>query len=513
MDTPLSFSAPARTQGEGPYPRLILRNVTVIDGTGAPPQGPVDVVVEGNRIAQVYLVGSSTAHMQGDHRPEVGPGGREIDLRGAYVLPGFVDAHGHISSQDKTPSMQYSYSLWLGHGVTSVRDPGSFRNGLALTKRDADRSAANEIAAPRIWPYVGFGEGRTEPFRTPEEARAWVRDVAAKGARGVKFFGYRPDIYEAALDELGRLGLGSACHHAQLHVAEVNALTSARFGLRSLEHWYGLPEALFTDRRVQHFDVHFNYEDEQQRFYEAGQLWHQAAGPGSARWDEVIAELISLDLTLVPTFSVYIAMRDVERAVGYPWHRDYTIPSLWEFWKPSRTRHGSAFYDWTTEMEVAWRQNYQRWMAFVRDYHRRGGRVVTGTDSGFIFNLWGFANVQEMELLREAGLHPLEVIHAATLAGAELLGAENDLGSVTPGKLADLVVVDENPLANLKVLYGNGRLRLDGEGQLRREGGVRYTVKDGIVYDARALLAEVRAWVEEERAQRGLPPGEVGTLG
>lgn len=507
MNLPKEFAAPPRTVGEGPYSRLILRNVTVIDGTGAPAQGPVDVVIEGNRIAQVYLVGSSTAHMQGANRPEPGPGGREIDLRGSYVLPGFVDAHGHISSADKTPSTQYSYNLWIGHGVTSIRDPGSFRNGLALTRQEADRSAASEILAPRITPYVGFGEGRSEPFRTPEEARAWVREVADQGAAGVKFFGYRPDIFEAALDELGRLGLGSACHHAQLHVAQVNALTSARWGLKSLEHWYGLPEALFTDRRVQHFDVHFNYEDEQQRFFEAGQLWLQAAEPGSARWDEVIAELIELNLTLVPTFSVYIAMRDVERVVGYPWHRDYTVPTLWDFWKPSRSRHGSAFYDWTTEMETAWRHNYARWMAFVHDYHERGGRVVTGTDSGFIYNLWGFANVQEMELFREAGFHPLEIIRAATLSGAELLGTSQDLGSVTPGKLADLVVVDENPLANLKVLYGNGRLRLDDGERVERSGGVHFTIKDGILYDARAVLAEVRATVEAERSRRG----ETGT--
>lgn len=504
MSTPEdAHAAPDRRIGEGPYPRLILRNATVIDGTGAPPQGPADVVIEGNRIHQIHLVGSPTARMQGADRPDPGPGGREIDVRGGYVLPGLIDSHGHIAPANKAPSTQYAYSLWLAHGVTSIRDPGCFVNGLDFTRREADRSARNEIAAPRITPYVGFGEGRDAPFRTPDEARAWVQSIAERGAAGVKFFGYRADIFQAALEELNRLGLGSACHHAQIHVAQANALTTARWGLRSLEHWYGLPEALFTDQRVQNFDVHFNYEDEQQRFYQAGQLWRQAAAPGSGRWNDVIDELVALGLTLVPTFSVYIGMRDVERVMAYPWHAEHVLPSLWEFWKPSRQSHGSVFYDWGTEMEVAWRHNYRRWMDFVRDYHNRGGRVVTGTDSGFIYNLWGFSQVQEMELLREAGLHPLEILRAATLSSAELLGVAGEVGSVTPGKLADLAVVDENPLANLKVLYGNGRLRLTDEGDLERQGGARYTIKDGIVYDARAILEEVRAEVREARARQG----------
>jgi hypothetical protein len=510
MTSSVTPSAPDRTIGEGQYPRLILRNVTVIDGTGAPPQGPADVVIEHNRIAQVYLVGSPTARMQSATRPEPGPGGRVLDLAGSYVLPGLFDCHGHISSPDRSPSTQYSYSLWLAHGVTSVRDPGCFRNGLDLTRLEADRSAANEIAAPRIWPYVGFGEGRDEPFRTPEQAREWVRSVAARGAAGVKFFGYRADIFRAAIEELNRLGLGSACHHAQVHVAQVNALTSARWGLKSLEHWYGLPEALFEDRRVQHFDVAFNYEDEQQRFYEAGRLWQQAAAPGSSRWNAVIDELVSLDFTLVPTFSVYIGMRDVERVAAYPWHADYTAPTLWEFWKPSRQNHGSVFYDWSTEMEVAWRHNFATWMTFVRDFHNRGGRVAAGTDSGSIFNLWGFSNVQEMELLREAGLHPLEVVRAATLSSAELVGASDELGSITPGKLADLLVVGENPLANLKVLYGTGRLHLSESGSVERKGGVRYTIKDGIVYDAASLRESVRAMVAGERERLGVPAPTLG---
>ena len=115
-----------------------------------------------------------------------------------------------------------------------------------------------------------------------------------------------------------------------------------------------------------------------------------------------------------------------------------------------------------------------------------------------------------MELLREAGFHPLEVIRSATLNGAEALGVADEIGSIEPGKLADLVVVDANPLANLKVLYGTGAIRVNGDNEVERHGGVKYTIKDGIVYDAKELLADVRALVDAAKAESDVviaPPG------
>ena len=147
-------------------------------------------------------------------------------------------------------------------------------------------------------------------------------------------------------------------------------------------------------------------------------------------------------------------------------------------------------------------------MRFVNEYKNRGGRVVVGSDAGYIFQLYGFGFIQEMELLQEAGFHPLEVIWSATLKGAEALGLDDEIGSIQIGKKADLVILDEDPLENLKMLYGTGWIRLnDDTGEVERVGGVRWTVKDGIVYDARALLDDVGRMVEEAKAERGIPPG------
>lgn len=494
--------APPRAEGEGPFSRLILRGATLINGTGAPAFGPVDIVIEKNRIVQVKSVGHPGIAVDPAERPKAGKEDREIDLAGMYVLPGFVDMHGHIGGKEQGTPAEYVFKLWMGHGITTIRDPGS-GNGIDWTLMEKAKSARNEITAPRIQAYVTFGQGREAPFTTPEEGRAWVAQMAAKGADGLKFFGYRPDIMKAAIEEGKRRGLRSACHHAQLDVARVTALDSARWGLTSMEHWYGLPEALFTDRTIQNYPLDYNYNDESHRFGQAGRLWRQAALPYSERWNQVMNELIALDFTIDPTFTIYEASRDLMRARRAEWHEEYTLPSLWDFYRPSRNAHGSYWFYWTTEDEVEWKNNYRLWMTFVNEYKNRGGRVTAGSDSGFIYKLYGFDYIRELELLREAGFHPLEVIRAATLKGAEALGLARDIGSVEPGKLADLVVVEENPLANLAVLYGTGAIKLNDKNEVVRVGGVRYTIKDGIVYDARKLLADVRRIVKEAKDKSG----------
>jgi imidazolonepropionase-like amidohydrolase len=493
--------APEVKEGEGPFPQLIIRGVTLIDGTGAPPIGPVDVVVRNNRIDRIAIVGYPGVPTTPDRRPKLEPGGKELNAEGTFMLPGFIDMHGHIGGS-QAPFAEYVFKLWMAHGITTVRDPAC-GNGLDWVLEHKQKSARNLITAPRIFAYTVFGQGSEKPISTPEMAREWVRNNKAKGADGIKFFGAAPDIMQAALEENKKLGLRSACHHAQMDVARWNVLKSARAGLTSMEHWYGLPEALFTDRTIQDYPLDYNYQNEQHRFENAGRLWKQAAPPFSAHWNKVMDELLQLDFTLDPTFNIYEASRDLHRARRAEWHEEYTLPQLWTFFQPNRRAHGSYWFAWGTEQEVAWRENYRLWMTFVNEYKNRGGRVTTGSDSGFIFQLYGFAYIRELELLREAGFHPLEVIRSATLFGAQALGAEKDLGSIEVGKLADFVIVDQNPLENLQVLYGTGAIKLTPDNKVTRVGGVKYTIKDGIIYDAKKLLADVRKMVADEKARLG----------
>jgi imidazolonepropionase-like amidohydrolase len=496
-------------EGEGPFKRLIIRGATVVDGSGAPPIGPMDIVIEGNRITEIRGVGFPKVAIDPERRPKDAT--KEIDGSTMYVLPGFVDLHGHPGGTDQGTTAEYVFKLWLAHGITTVRDPGS-GNGLDWTVHERDRSARNEIVAPRIVPYAFTGRSMWDggAIDTPEQARKFAQWAAKNGAAGLKIIGgggdaiYDPDVLGALMDEAKKQKLGTTTHLAQMGVARMNILQAARLGMRGMEHWYGLPEALFADRTVQDYPADYNYLDEQNRFGEAGRLWKQAAPPGSAKWNAVMDELIALGFNIDPTFTIYEASRDLSRAMNAEWHDRYTLPSLWKFYEPSRKAHGSYWFDWTTRDEIEWKTNYRLWMTFINEYKNRGGRVTTGSDSGYIYKLYGFDYIRELELLQEAGFHPLEVIRAATFHGAEELheasGKRPEYGLVRAGMLADLVLVEQNPLANLKVLYGTGAIRVNDEtGKVERVGGVKYTIKDGIVYDAKKLLADVEKIVAAAR--------------
>ena len=480
--------------GEGPFNQLIIRGITLINGDGSPPRGPVDIVVENNIIVGIHVVGYPGVEIEEKNRPKLRKDGKELDATGMYLLPGFIDMHGHIGGKSQGASPSYVFKLWMAHGITTIRQPSGI-NAKELKRL----STENKIIAPRIFDYVGFGSGSKKPITTPEMAREWVRNNAKNGADGIKFFGSEPEIMAAALDENKKLGLGSACHHAQLSVARWNVLHSARAGLTSMEHWYGLPEALFDDKTVQNYPLDYNYQNEQHRFEEAGKLWQQAAEPYSDHWNKVMNELLDLDFTLDPTFNIYEASRDLQRARRAEWHETYTLPSLWKFYEPSKISHGSYWHYWGTEQEVAWKKNFQLWMIFINEYKNRGGRVTAGSDSGFIYQLYGFAYIRELELLREAGFHPLEIFRSATLNGAEALGWDDKIGSVQIGKLADFVIVEENPLQNLKVLYGTGAIKLTESNEVVRVGGVKYTIKDGVIYDAKRLLNDVKKMVDMQK--------------
>jgi hypothetical protein len=423
-----------------------------------------------------------------------------------YVLPGFVDMHAHLGGIPQGTPAEYVLKLWMAHGVTTAREVAA-GNGLDWTLRHGRRSAANAITAPRLAVYPALGTDRDAPITTPEAARTWVQRMADAGANGLKFFEAPPDVLEAAIQEADAQGLRTAMHHAQTGTARYDVLDTATWGLTTGEHFYGYPEALFTERSIQDFPSDYNYQDEGDRFRYAGHMWQQAAEPGSGRWNMVLDSLRALDFTMVPTFGIYEANRDLMRARRAEWHDTYTLPSLWNYYKPSFKNHGSYHYDWSSGDEAAWDTHYDRWMRFVNEYKNRGGRVGVGSDSGFIFKLYGFGYVRELELLREAGFSPLEVIRSATLEGAKALGRADEIGSVEVGKQADLVLVDQNPLANLKVLYGTKALKFNKDTrELRRVGGVDYTIKDGIVFDAERLLQDVAQMVRTAKEDAGMAP-------
>jgi len=468
------------------YDRLAIRNATIINGNGTPASGPADIVIQGNTIAEVVWLDPVALREGRARRPAADA---EIDATGKYVLPGLINAHGHVQEErgGVAQPLDYELKLWLASGITTVRDVGSdTRKTLALR----ERSRLNEIAAPRLYVYALFG---TRPAPTnPEQARARVRELKALGVDGIKTTGIDRDILGALLDEARKVGLKVA-HHAG--VEETNAWDDIRFGTSTIEHWYGIPDAAIPGG-VQGFPADYDYRDEVDRFRYAGRLWREA---DSARLASVLDAMVAAKVAWVPTLVIYEASRDLQRAQTQPWFADYLHPTLEQYFRPDPANHGSYFFGWTTTDETFWKENYRIWMKALRDFERRGGLIGAGEDAGFIYQMYGFGLIRELELHEEAGFHPIKVIQHATGNNARILGEEHRLGRIRAGYLADLIVVNGNPLANLKVLYPTGVEEIQG-GRAVRTGGVEWTIKDGIPYHAPTLLREVKEIVAAARA-------------
>lgn len=492
----LAVEASAQTRGlqSGVRPaRYVIRNALVIPGNGTPATGPFDIVIEGNTIADMVPL-DPVAVKAGTARRPAAP--VEVDATGKYVLPGLINAHGHVQdARGGLPQpLEYELKLWLASGVTTVRDVGS------NTRRTLDlraASAAGTVAAPRILVYASFGGGGdavdSRGIRTPADARARVRQLKALGVDGIKSVGIDRDLMQPMLDEAKKVGLPVA-HHAG--VEETNAWDDIRFGTRSIEHWYGVPDAALRDG-VQSFPADYNYDDEVDRFRYAGRLWREA---DPERLSRVLQAMVDSGVAWVPTLVIYEASRDLLRAQNQPWFKDYLHPSLEEYFRPNPANHGSYFIGWSSTDEAYWKENYRIWMAALREFSRRGGLIGTGEDAGFIYQLYGFGLIRELELFQEAGFHPLKVLQHVALNNARILGLEDKIGRVRPGHLADLLLVNGNPLEDLKVLYPTGTEAIVN-GKAVRTGGIEWTIKDGIPYHGPTLLREVKELVAAARAR------------
>jgi imidazolonepropionase-like amidohydrolase len=468
------------------YPRLIVRNAIIIEGNGTPASGPKDIVIENGRITSIVALDPVAVGRGTAQRPQ---GDVEIDAAGKYVMPGLINAHAHVQEERGgiPQPLDYELKMWLACGITTVRDVGS---NTPKTLQLRQQSAAGEVAAPRIFVYPMFNQPSTP--QNADDARARIREYKAMGADGVKILGVYRDVMEALEDEAHKLGLRVA-HHTG--VEETNAWDDIKFGTTSIEHWYGIPDAAIESGR-QDFPARYNYNNETDRFRYAGRLWREA------NWDllmKVFDGMVAAHVAWDPTLDIYEASRDLQRAQNQPWFHEYLHPTLAKYFEPNPANHGSYFIGWTSTDEAFWKENYRIEMAALLEFEKRGGLIGCGDDAGFIYQMYGFGLIRELELHQEAGFQPLIVIQHATANNAKILGQETHIGRVRTGYQADLLVVNGNPLENLKVLYPGGFDDMR-DGKVVHTGGVEWTIKDGIPYHAPTLAAEVREIVAKARA-------------
>jgi hypothetical protein len=484
--------------GEGPYASLVIRNAMVIPGHGGPPAGPYDIKIEGNRITEMVPFDPVTAERAGA-RPRM-TGDRIIDAAGKYVMPGMLDLHTHIRTLPM--ELEYVYYLKLAMGVTTMVNAAD--RGYDDAMREARRSAANEIVAPRMFPLVSYGAGTAFKGRQLDDPALAPQVVAAMAANGVRVISMDPlgwslELVTAIAQAAKARGLITSFHLQPANTAVTQAVRAACAGVTMIEHHYGYAESSL-DGSAQDFPRSYEYGNENERFREAGRVWTYA---NRERLLGAVADsLVRCGVTMLPTRVVYEANRDLLRATSLPWTERYTHQALWNWNLPNPAFHGAYHYDWTSDDEYNWTAAYRLWGDLIYEFNRRGGAVAFGTDDNYIWATPGFSTVRELQLARETGMRTLEVLRSATWQSARTLG-EPQLGLVRPGYLADLLLVDGNPAANLKLLYSFGDLALDRAGQMVRTGGIVHTIRDGVVYNNAALMAEVERMV---RASRRLAP-------
>jgi imidazolonepropionase-like amidohydrolase len=479
------------------YKRLLIKNAMVIYGNAEPPFGPANICVEDGLI---YRVGSVPRGWVPD---------AEIDATGKYVMPGIIN--GHIHLQDERGGIpqpfQYEMNLYLAAGATTIRDVGA---DWAKAKEWRARSADHSLIAPRILLYERIWAAKGS--HAAELVREGVRYAKEQGVDGLKLSGMDRDLAEALMDEAKKQKLRTAVHIA---VDETTARDWAELGITSIEHFYGVADAALDG--IQNFPPEHNASNEIHRFGRAGELYIQP-NLNRKKLSDVLDLMIKNNVFWCPTLSIYVASRDAIRAQNQPWFKDYLHPTLEQYFVPDLRNHGSYFLGWTNTQEVRWKKNYQVWMEALKEFDVKGGIITVGDDAGFIYSIYGFGQVHEMELLEEAGFHPLEVIKMATVNGAKMIGMEDRLGRVRQGFIADLLVVNGNPVENLRLLnpagtdvvtydkkvVNNYAALVPGDPKIKvvRGGGIEWTIKEGIAYNVPTLMKEVKDMVSQGRAER-----------
>jgi len=485
--------------------RLLIKNAMVLPGPATPAYGPTDILSEDGIITRI---GNS-----GRGWPEAD---MVIDAAGKYVMPGIVNTHMHWHEERVGPiPIQYERDLYLAAGVTTAREVGGV---FEKTKQWRSESAAHTIVAPRIVLYPMLANllkpGEAPPVQ-PEQWRALVRRAKEEGADGVKLIGpMDKDQAAAAIDEAKKVGLPTTVHVA---VGEAKARDFIDDGVNCIEHFYGIADSALDG--IQDFPPDMNLSNEIHRFGRAGELYIQK-NLNHEKLSQLLDDMVAKHVAWSPTLSTYEATRDLIKAQNLPWYKDYLHPSLEDYMKPSMTRHGTFWIGWTTTEEINWRRNYQVWMAALHEFGLKGGVITTGDDSGFLYgSMYGFGISRELEMQQEAGFAPLEVIEHATLNGAKVLGLSDRVGRVRQGMVADLLVVNGNPLDNLRVMNPYGTDLMSYKGQIINNfsgvvkpgdpdvkmvhgGGIEWTIKDGIPYHVPTLMKEVKDMVAKARAER-----------
>ena len=434
-------------------PRMIIWDVTLIDGTGAPPAPHMAVVVQFGKIQAI--------------RPTAGfrvpRGAQLINAAGQYLIPGLWDMHVHMSTRPASPlaegsravaaNSRYFLPLFVAYGITGVRDMSGDLEILAAWRDSVNLGA---LVGPRMV-ITGFKLGGSSPavrgapfpLQSPADVRRAVQLLKAGGADFVKIDNLNEELIPALADECRKQGLDFVGHVTET----MNVATASTAGQRSIEHLDFVPLSVSREEveirqqmgRRESWWVRTLYRvglsslDEDQLSIQRRVI--ESWSPARAR---TLYRLLARDSTWqVPTLN---GLRAAEM-VPEPW---YYSQEQQPYLPPARRPAHPTF--WVADTALA-RILFSRQLEITRDMYRAGVPLLAGTDTPGFDRVPGFSLAEELALLVRAGLTPMEVLQTATRNAARFLRMEDSLGTVEAGKVADLVLLEADPMQDIRNVH------------------------------------------------------------
>jgi imidazolonepropionase-like amidohydrolase len=382
---------------------IVLTGAMLIDGKGGRPVQNSLVIVK-----------NSLIDYAGDEDGATIPDGADVvDVKGLTLLPGLIDAHYHNGNSEVMPP------LFLSRGVTSVRDPGAWMDFYDGARNSGKAIPRLFLTGPHIDMYPPAYPENSYLVKDPEEGRLAVSKFANEGATAIKvYFRLSVSIIREICEAAHERGLPVTAH-----LEITNARDAIDAGLDGIEHITSFGTCLLKPRDVE-------------RYKQAVMADNEARSRGRYEaWSGISLE----DNPTVDSLIDFIAGR-----------KTFITPTLAVF---ERQPHNSD----TVEA-----QGFSRMLKFVGMAHEGGARIVVGSHTWVPYADLGFAYFREMELLQDAGMQPMEIIQAATLHNAEFFKVSDRLGSIEKGKLADLILVDGNPLEDITAMRQVKRVMLNG---------------------------------------------------